>query len=63
MVRDELTAETHTQVTLDLVTHAWPRIVIATDVNRLALQGFVAKAQQAGFLRNAPDLARLLEAP
>ena len=63
MVRDELTAETHTQVTLDLVTHAWPRIVIVTDVTRLALQGFVAKAQQAGFLRNAPDLARLLEAP
>jgi NitT/TauT family transport system substrate-binding protein len=63
MVRDELAAETHAQVSLDLVAHAWPRIVVVTAVNSLALQGFVAKAQQAGFLRNAPGLARLLETP
>ena len=63
MVRDELAAETHTQVSADLVTHAWPRIVLATGVNRAALESFVAKAQQAGFLRGTPDLGRLVEAP
>jgi NitT/TauT family transport system substrate-binding protein len=63
MVRDELAAETHTQVDLDLVTRAWARIALTTGVNLTALQSFVTKAQQAGFLRSAPDLARLVEAP
>ena len=63
MVRDELAAETHTQIGADLVTHAWARIVLTTDVNRAALESFVSKAQQAGFLRGAPDLARLVETP
>jgi NitT/TauT family transport system substrate-binding protein len=63
MVRDELMAETRTQVSPDLVAHAWPRIAVVTAVNRPALEEFVAKAQQAGFLRNTPDLTRLLETP
>jgi NitT/TauT family transport system substrate-binding protein len=63
MVRDELAAETHTLVSSDLVAHAWGRIVLVTDVNKAALQSFVAKAQQAGFLRGTPDLARLVETP
>jgi NitT/TauT family transport system substrate-binding protein len=63
MVRDELAAETHTQVNPDLVTRSWARIVLTTSVNRAALQSFVVKAQQAGFLRGTPDLARLVETP
>ncbi len=63
IVRDELVAETHTQVSLDLVVHAWGRIVLTTDVNRAALEDFAAKARQAGFLRTAPDLSRLMETP
>jgi NitT/TauT family transport system substrate-binding protein len=63
MVRDELAAETHTQVDLDLVARAWARIALTTGVNQPALQSFVTKAQQAGFLRSAPDLARLVEVP
>jgi NitT/TauT family transport system substrate-binding protein len=63
MVRDELVAETHTQVSPDLVGRSWARIVLTTSVNRAALQSFVIKAQQAGFLRGTPDLARLVETP
>jgi NitT/TauT family transport system substrate-binding protein len=63
IVRDELAAETHTQVSLDLVVRAWERIVLATEVSRAALEDFAAKARQAGFLRTAPDLSRLLETP
>jgi NitT/TauT family transport system substrate-binding protein len=63
MVRDELAAETHTQVGAELVTHAWRRIVLVTGVNRPALENFVVKARQAGFLRGTPDLARLVEIP
>jgi NitT/TauT family transport system substrate-binding protein len=62
-VREELAAEMHTQIGADLVAHAWARIILTTDVNRAALESFVSKAQQAGFLRGTPDLARLLETP
>jgi len=63
MVRDELAAETHTQVGADLISHAWGRIVLTSEVSRAALHGFVVKAQQAGFLRTAPDLTALVEPP
>jgi len=63
IVRDELAAETHTQVSAELVAHAWGRIVLATRVNRAALDIFAARAREAGFLRTAPDLSRLLETP
>lgn len=63
MVRDELAAETHTQVSPDLVGSSWARIVLTTSVNRAALQSFVVKAQQAGFLHGTHDLARLVETP
>jgi NitT/TauT family transport system substrate-binding protein len=62
MVRDELAAETHTQVSPDLIGRAWSRIVPVTNVNRSALESFVAKARQTGFLRSVPDLARLVDA-
>ena len=63
MVRDELAAETRTQVGPDLIAHAWSRIVVTNEVSRTALDAFVTKAKQAGFLRAAPNLARLVEAP
>ncbi len=63
MVRDELDAETHTHVDIGLIAHAWNRIVLTNRVSRAELERFVVKAQQAGFLRTAPDLARLVETP
>ncbi len=63
MVRDELEAETHTPVGADLIAHAWNRIILTNQVNRADLDRFVGKAQQAGFLRAAPDLSRLVETP
>ena len=46
-----------------LIARAWQRIVLTSDVSADALNAFVASAQTAGFLRNAPDLARLIEKP
>jgi NitT/TauT family transport system substrate-binding protein len=63
LVRDELEAETHTQVSADLIAHAWPRIVLTNEVRRADLDRFVEKARQAGFMRTAPDLTRLVETP
>jgi sulfonate transport system substrate-binding protein len=63
MAHDELEAETHSAVSADLVARALKRIVLKTDISKATLETFVAKAQSVGFLRGAPDLSRLVEAP
>jgi NitT/TauT family transport system substrate-binding protein len=63
MVREELAAETRTAVAPELVERAWKRIVLTGTVSRTSLETFMAAAQAAGFLRGAPDLARLIEKP
>lgn len=63
LVRQELADETHTEVKPELVTHAWGRIILTTDVSRSTLDNFVQKSKQAGFLRRAPDLSGILENP
>ena len=63
LVREELLAETRTDVRPELIARAWQRIVLTTDVSTEALNAFVASAQAAGFLRNAPDMGRLIEKP
>jgi NitT/TauT family transport system substrate-binding protein len=63
MARDELEAETRSAVSVDLVARALERIVLQTDISKATLETFVAKAQSVGFLRGAPDLSRLVEAP
>jgi NitT/TauT family transport system substrate-binding protein len=63
LAREELDAEMRAQMSADLVAKAWKRIVVTSTVSRAALDKFVAGAQSAGFLRGAPDMARLIEAP
>lgn len=63
MARDELAAETRVEVSPDLLARAWSRIALTPDVSRSALERFAANAKAAGFLRTAPDLGRLVEAP
>jgi NitT/TauT family transport system substrate-binding protein len=61
MVRQELAAETRTEVSPDLIAQAWKRIVLTTDVSPSEYQHFILNAQRAGFMRIAPDLSRLIE--
>jgi NitT/TauT family transport system substrate-binding protein len=63
MARDELEAETRAKFAAELVASAWPRIVLTSDVSLDALKALIANAQSVGFLRNAPDLSRLVENP
>ncbi|MEI9805013.1 MAG: ABC transporter substrate-binding protein [Pseudolabrys sp.] len=63
MAREELEAETHAKFAPELVTSAWKRIVLTNDVSLDALKSFITSAQTVGFLRNAPDLSRLVENP
>jgi NitT/TauT family transport system substrate-binding protein len=63
IVRDELAAETRTDVKSALISRAWGRIVLTSEISRDVLERFVAKARGAGFLRSAPDLSRLIDKP
>lgn len=63
MLRDELSAEMRSEVSADLVSRSWKRIVITDEVSRGAMDKFLQAAQKAGFLRTAPDLGRLIEKP
>jgi NitT/TauT family transport system substrate-binding protein len=61
MVRQELAAETKSNVSADLIAQAWKRIALKSDAALDEYQHFIADAQRAGFIRSAPDLSRLIE--
>jgi NitT/TauT family transport system substrate-binding protein len=61
LVVTELAEETKTQMSAELIARAWKRITLTNDVRRDALDKFVVNAKAAGFMRDAPDLARLIE--
>lgn len=63
LVREELRASFKTEMQADLVSRAFSRMTVTADVSREAFQSFVASAQQAGFMRDTPDLSRFFEAP
>jgi NitT/TauT family transport system substrate-binding protein len=60
LVLEELRDETRGQISAELIAHAWKRITITPEVRREALDKFVVNAKAAGFLRDVPDLARLI---
>jgi len=59
----ELLAETHNQMSPDLIASAWKRIVFSSEIPRAAVQAFVGNSLKSGFMRSAPDLSRLFESP
>jgi NitT/TauT family transport system substrate-binding protein len=63
LVIAELKEETRGQISNELIAHAWKRILFTNEVRREALEKFVANARAAGFLRDAPDLSRLIDNP
>jgi NitT/TauT family transport system substrate-binding protein len=63
MAREELRASFRLDMSPELVARAWSRMVITPDTSREAFQSFVTSAQKVGFLRDTPDLSRLIEAP
>lgn len=63
LVREELAAETRSKVSEELIGRAWKRIVQTHEVSREAVAKLVTSAQAVGFLRDVPDLTRLIEKP
>jgi NitT/TauT family transport system substrate-binding protein len=63
LAREELAAETRATISADLVARTWKRIVPTSEIARDALGNFLKSAQSAGFLRDTPDLSRLVQTP
>lgn len=63
MVTAELSAETKSKIAPELVAAAWKRILLTDDVSLASLNTYVTNAQNAGFLRNVPDLKGLIATP
>ena len=64
MVRDELKAEIHAEFSAELMARALSRLTDHKRRSRSRLSSaFVAAAKKVGFLRSAPDLGKLVEAP
>jgi NitT/TauT family transport system substrate-binding protein len=63
MVKAELLAETRSDMSTELIVHAWKRIIFTSEIPRASVQAFVANSQKAGFMKAAPDISRLFETP
>lgn len=63
LAREELDAELRAKLSPELVASAWKRVVLTSDVSLDALKTFVSTARSVGFLRDAPDISGMVEAP
>lgn len=63
LAREELEALTRSTVSAELIARASKGIVPTAEIARADLEDFVRNAQSVGFLRDAPDLSRLVERP
>lgn len=63
LISDELAAETGKPVAAELMARCWPRLHFTDAISLASLQAFVAAAQAAGFLKDAGDISKLVEAP
>ena len=63
IVKAELLAETRSDISAELIAHAWKRIIFTSDIPRASVQAFFVNSQKAGFMKTAPDMSRLFEVP
>ena len=63
MVVAELSAETRSKISPDLIAAAWKRIELTHEVSMESLKTFVTNAQKAGFLKAVPSLDALVLKP
>ena len=63
LVMAELLAETKSDMTPELIEHAWKRIVFSAEIPRASVEKFAQNSVRSGFIKAAPDLSRLFEKP
>jgi len=63
IAKAELLAETRSDMSAELIAHAWKRIIFTSEIPRASVQAFVANSQKASFIKISPDISRLFEVP
>ena len=63
MVREEIRAETRSDLPEALIARCWPRLRITSDITREAFESFLARAVQTGFLERPVPLDRFVDRP
>ena len=61
MVNDELSATVKAELAPDLVSRAWNRMQITSDASVEQFKSWVEDARRVGFIKEPPDLSRLVE--
>src|SRR5437879_2047825 len=63
LVKAELLTETKSEMTPELIEHAWKQIVFSAEIPRASVEKFAQNSVRSGFIKAAPDLSRLFEKP
>jgi NitT/TauT family transport system substrate-binding protein len=63
LIKAELLEETKSDMSPQLIAAAWKRIVFTAETPRASVEKFMQNSVKAGFVKRAPDLAKLFEKP
>jgi NitT/TauT family transport system substrate-binding protein len=63
LVRAELKELTRREFPAATADKAWTRLKFTSDISRTSLEALVGEAQSVGFLKDAPDLGKLVVIP
>ena len=61
LIKAELLEETKSDMTPQVITSAWKRIVFTSETPRAPVEKFMQNSVRAGFIKTAPDLSKLFE--
>ncbi|PYJ82495.1 MAG: aliphatic sulfonate ABC transporter substrate-binding protein [Verrucomicrobia bacterium] len=59
LIKAELLEETKSDMTPQVITSAWKRIVFTSETPRAPVEKFMQNSVRAGFIKTAPDLSKL----
>jgi NitT/TauT family transport system substrate-binding protein len=63
LIKAELLEETKSDMSQQIISAAWNRIVFTAETPRASVEKFVQNSVKAGFIKAAPDLSKLFEQP
>ena len=63
MFKAELLEETKSDMSQEIITAAWKRILFTAETPRASVEKFMQNSVRAGFIKAAPDLSKLFETP
>lgn len=63
LIKAELLVETRSDMAAELIAQSWKRITFTAEPPRASIESFLQNSLKTGFIKTAPDLAKLFEKP